>query len=58
MDVNNSHLKYLLDKTDSAFTALKNDPDNSELYQYYEQAQQELNHYIAVVKGKLLPPQH
>lgn len=53
MDVNNEHLKVLLDQTDRAFKALLDNPDSSELNNEYEQARRELNDYMVTLRRKL-----
>ncbi|MEG3766188.1 hypothetical protein [Alteromonas sp. 14N.309.X.WAT.G.H12] len=53
MDVNNDHLKALLEKTDKAFQALLKKPDSEELNCAYESAKNELNQYISAVRSNL-----
>lgn len=53
MDVNNSHLKRLIDKTDDAFKDLMREPQSSDLNQAYEQAKNELNRYLVSIRSQV-----
>ena len=53
MDVNNSHLKRLIDKTDDAFKNLLREPQSSDLNQAYEAAKNELDRYLVSVRAQV-----
>lgn len=50
MDINNAHLKQLIDNTDTAFKQLMREPGSSELNDAYESAKIALDNYLASVK--------
>lgn len=50
MDVNNTHLKRLIDKTDDAFKRLMREPSSHDLNDAYEEAKDELNRYLVSVR--------
>ncbi|WP_414828365.1 hypothetical protein [Alteromonas sp. H39] len=58
MDVSNKHLKYLLERTDIAFNALRQQPESAELSTAYEQARMELDTYVATLRNTLSQRQH
>lgn len=53
MDINNAHLKSLMERTDLAFKALMHDPQSAQLNQEYEAAKQELDHYLSDMRQDL-----
>lgn len=53
MDSNNQQLKELLEKTDHAFQALMDEPGSSELQSAYDEAKQELDHYVVKFREQL-----
>ncbi len=55
MDVNNAHLKHLLDQADAAFKALMQEPNSSRLSNAYEYARKQLNDYLNGVKSDHQP---
>lgn len=50
MDINNAHLKKLIDNTDEAFKQLMREPGSSELNDAYESAKVALNNYLSSVR--------
>ena len=50
MDVNNAHLRNLIDKTDEAFKRLLKEPASNDLNNAYELAKTELDQYISALK--------
>lgn len=50
MDVNNTHLRSLIDKTDEAFKRLLKEPASNDLNNAYESAKTELDRYITELK--------
>lgn len=58
MDVSNEHLKYLLEQTDIAFNALRQQPESAELSSAYEQARLELDNYVATMRNTLSQRQY
>ncbi len=58
MDVSNEHLKNLLERTDTAFNALREQPGSAELSIAYEQARLELDNYVATLRNTLNQRQH
>ena len=53
MDANNRHFTELLDKTDSAFKRLLDNPGSPEFTNAYENAKQELDFYISHMGDQL-----
>ncbi|QJR80123.1 hypothetical protein CA267_004685 [Alteromonas pelagimontana] len=53
MDVNNQHLKTLLERTDTAFRELLKEPDSYDLNIAYEKAKEELDSYIVSLRQTL-----
>ncbi|MCW8091718.1 hypothetical protein [Alteromonas sp. ASW11-130] len=53
MDVQNEQLKCLLERTDSAFKALMQEPGSIERNTDYEKAKQELDSYVASLRSTL-----
>lgn len=56
MDVSNEHLRHLLERTDEAFRALMEEPSSDDLNDAYEQAKEELDHYVTTIKASLSDP--
>ncbi|WP_100656112.1 hypothetical protein [Alteromonas flava] len=52
MDVNNAHLKQLIDRTDEAFKELIRDPASDELNNAYEDAKKQLEQYLLAVRQR------
>lgn len=50
MDVNNAHLRALIDRTDEAFKQLLKEPSSNDLNSAYESAKIELDQYISMLK--------
>jgi hypothetical protein len=50
MDINNAHLKQLIDNTDEAFKQLMREPSSGELNDVYESAKVALNNYLTSVR--------
>jgi len=50
MDVNNAHLRSLIDRTDEAFKQLLKEPASNDLNNAYELAKTELDQYISELK--------
>ena len=50
MDVNNTHLRKLIDKTDEAFKSLLKNPASDDLNSAYENAKTELDNYVSSIK--------
>ncbi|MCW8107492.1 hypothetical protein OPS25_03110 [Alteromonas ponticola] len=53
MDVQNEHLKSLLDRTDLAFKALMQEPSSIERNSNYEDAKRELDSFVARLRSIL-----
>ncbi|GAA0859658.1 hypothetical protein [Aliiglaciecola litoralis] len=53
MDANNTQLTELLDRTDSAFKQLMQDPNSSECSHAYENAKQELDYFLFNMRDEL-----
>lgn len=53
MDANNQQFTELLNKTDSAFQKLLDNPGSSEFTHAYESAKQELDYYISHMRDEL-----
>ncbi|GAB2685043.1 hypothetical protein Q4574_17745 [Aliiglaciecola sp. 3_MG-2023] len=53
MDVSNRQLTLLLNKTDSAFKLLRDNPDSIEYNNAYEEAKQELDYYLGNIRDSL-----
>lgn len=53
MDETNKHLKVLLERTDSAFRALMQEPDSEQRSLAYEDAKSELQNFITSLKSSL-----
>lgn len=53
MDVNQQHLKSLLDQTDSAFEQYKHHPASKEYAQAYEDAKSALDEYMLEIRLSL-----
>ncbi len=53
MDVKNQHLKSLLERTDSAFKALLQEPGSTERNTDYEEAKKALDSYVASLRSTL-----
>lgn len=51
MDVNNAHLRTLIDKTDETFKRLLKEPASSDLNNAYESAKNELDQYVSTLKS-------
>ena len=50
MDVNNAHLKQLIDNTDDAFKRLMREPSSHDLNDAYEEAKEALDRYLVSVR--------
>ena len=50
MDVNNTHLRKLIDKTDEAFKSLLKNPASDDLNSAYENAKTELDNNVSSIK--------
>ncbi|GAA6186025.1 MULTISPECIES: hypothetical protein [Alteromonadaceae] len=53
MDVSNRQLALLLDKTDSTFKLLRDNPSSVEYSNAYEEAKQELDCYLDNIRDSL-----
>jgi hypothetical protein len=53
MDVNQKHLKYLVDQTDSTFEQYKQHPASEDYALAYEEAKSALDHYMLQIRLSL-----